>query len=496
MKYLYRFLSPPTWPIATKISVALVSATLIPMGFATYYNMADSLERVESSEYRKLELLATSTASRLDQLIMDIKRVVSQISSDRHVVGFLAASPRQREALHPNLQQTLENISNTNEDVDAVFILDQDGRAVATTDQELVGGEYAFREYFRSSLEGKPYVSSILVGKTTGRPGMFFSSPVRSLSGKILGVTVLKIRGKYIQDIVNALQIDSQNYAFLIDEDGIIISHPQQSYLYQSLLPLSPKTLKQITDDKRYGLAPIKSLNLNELQVMVQAKKPGNISYRDSQISRRVGFAPLEQKSWVLAVSQPEAQFVAPLQRLKWLHGTSVVVVGIITSGIALFLGRSISQPIHALTAAAHALENDNFDSHVLDMHQSLEKVARSQDDVGQLVRVFLQMSEGVRTRDQNLKMQVQELRIEIDETKRANHLTEITENEHFQQIQKKIQLLRGGKGTVRETETDYYQRLQNTVQSIKERSLNCEDLNLVVGADAESRNSEDEARF
>lgn len=494
MKQLYRFLSPPAWPIATKISVALVSAALIPMSFATYYNLRESLGRVESGEYRKLELLATSTASRLDQLIMDIERVVIQVSRDRHVVDFLAASPRQREALRPNLQQTLENISGG--DVDAVFILDQNGRAVAATDKKFLGQNYAFRDYFRSSLQGQSYVSSILVGETTGRRGMFFSYPVRSLGGKILGVTVLKIRGKYIQDIVNALQIDSQNYAFLIDEDGIIISHPQKSYLYQSLLPLSPQTLKQITKDKRYGSAPIKSLHLNELQVMVKAKKPGNTTYRDSQISRRVGFAPLKQKSWVLAVSQPEAQFVVPLQRLMWLHGTSVIVVGGITSIIAVFLGRSISRPIHALTAAAQALENDNFDSHVLDMHQSLEKVARSQDDVGQLVRVFLQMSEGVRTRDQNLKMQVQELRIEIDETKRACHLTEITDNEHFQQIQKKLQLLRGDAGTVKETETDYYQRLQNTVQSIKERSLNCEDLNLVVGADSESGSSENEARF
>lgn len=149
--------------------------------------------------------------------------------------------------------------------------------------------------------------------------------------------------------------------------------------------------------------------------------------------------------------------------------------MGGITAMMALLLARRISQPIHALTEAAQALEHDDFDSYVLELHQNLAKSTHSQDDIGQLVRVFLKMAEKVRMRDQKLKMQVQELRIEIDETKRANHVAEITENEHFQQLQMKIQKLREQTVTVSETETEYYRRLQSKVQSLKERSLNTE---------------------
>jgi len=197
--------------------------------------------------------------------------------------------------------------------------------------------------------------------------------------------------------------------------------------------------------------------------------------YPPHQMPRIVGFAPLEQEPWVLGVSQPKAQFAAPLNRLIWLHGSSVLVVGGITAIIALLLARRISRPIHVLTEAAQALEHDDFDSHLLELRQSLGKSTHRQDDIGQLVRVFLNMAEKVRMRDQKLKMQVQELRIEIDETKRASNVTEITENEHFQQLEIKIQKLRQQAVTVSETETDYYQRLQSQVQSLKERSLNSE---------------------
>ncbi|WP_392533417.1 cache domain-containing protein [Nostoc sp. C117] len=478
MKHFHRFFYPPAWPIAAKISAALVSAALIPMSFISYYNLRQSLDSVEAGEYRKLELLATSVASRLDQLIIDIQRIVVQVSSDRNVVNFLAAnSSEERADLRNDMQQAIENVFRSNPDFDAIFIMDKEGRAVAATDPKFIGQNYAFREYFRSSIQGKSYISSILVGKTTKRPGMFLSHPVRSPSGEIVGVLVLKIRGSDIWAIVNALQVGSQSYGFLIDQQGVIISHADRSLLYHSLIPLSPDILKQIAADRRYGLEQIQSLNIAELQVMVKAKQIGHATYRfpPQEMPRIVGFAPLAEQPWVLGISQPKAQFAAPLNRLIWLHGSSLVIVGGITAIMALLLAKRISRPIYALTEAAQALEHDNFDSHALELDRSLAKSIHSQDDIGQLVRVFLKMAEKVRMRDQKLKMQVQELRIEIDETKRANQVAEITENEHFQQLQIKIQKLREQTVTLRETETEYYQRLQSKVQSLKERSLNTE---------------------
>ncbi len=75
IKLLRRLFNPSAWSIRTKLSVALLTVALIPMSFTTYYNLQESLKSAEDSEYRKLELLATSNASRLDQLIIDIQRV-------------------------------------------------------------------------------------------------------------------------------------------------------------------------------------------------------------------------------------------------------------------------------------------------------------------------------------------------------------------------------------------------------------------------------------
>jgi C4-dicarboxylate-specific signal transduction histidine kinase len=467
MKRLHRLLYPPAWSIAAKLSAALLAVAIAPMSFTAYYNLQQSLESLEAGEYRKLELSATSAASRLDQLIIDIQRVLTQVSNDAGVVSFLAATTSaKREAFRPNLQQTLLNVFHSNPDFDAVFLMDKDGECLASTDPSFVGQNYAFREYFQQSIQGHSHVSSILVGTTSKRPGLFLSHPVRSPKGEIVGVAVLKIRGKDIWAIVNALQVGSLSYAFLIDQHGVIISHPNQSLLYHSLNPLPPETLKQVVTDRRYGLDEIKSLNIPELQVMVKAKEPGNSGYHfpSEQMSWIVGFAPLQVQPWVLGVSQPKTEFKAPLNRLIWQHGSIVVMVGGITAIIALLLARSISRPIRALTAVAQTLEQGNFNSEPL-----LELPSRN-DDMGQLVGVFLHMSDKVRDREQKLKQQVIDLKIEIDETKRAREFAEITDNEHFQELQRKIQKLRASAVSTGETETEYYQRLQTQVKSLKER--------------------------
>ncbi|MDF5708724.1 MAG: cache domain-containing protein [Nostoc sp. S4] len=457
MKHFYRLFNPLAWSIAAKISVALVCAVLIPMIFTAYYNLQQSLNSVEAGEYRKLELLASSSASRFDQLIIDRHRVVLQISSDRHVKDFLAANTLEKQDYRPNLQLTLQSVLGSHPDIDSVLLMDRNGECVAATDPKFVG------QY--STIQSNFYGFSVLVEETTTRsPEMFFSQPVRSPDGEVVGTTLIKIRGENIWTTINALHASFQNNAFLIDQHGVIISLSNPSFIYHNFVTPT-QTLK----------------------VMVRAKEPGHVTFElPSYMTEIVGFAPLATQPWVLAVSQPKAEFTAPLNRLIWLNSSSVLFVGIIMAIIALLLGLSISRPIHALTSAAQALEHDDFDSHVLELHDNLAKFTDNQDDIGQLVRVFLEMAEQVRMRDQQLKMQVQELRIEIDETKRASQVTEITENEHFQQIQNKIQKLREHKLTKVETETEYYQRLQIQVQSLKERSRNGEPL-ISVSADGTS---------
>jgi CheY-like chemotaxis protein len=89
------------------------------------------------------------------------------------------------------------------------------------------------------------------------------------------------------------------------------------------------------------------------------------------------------------------------------------------------------------LTTAAADVEAGHFDA------ESLADVARRDDQLGQLARVFQRMAREVAAREQRLKQQVQELRIAIDERRKSQQVAEITETDYFASLQAKARRMR-----------------------------------------------------
>jgi len=97
-------------------------------------------------------------------------------------------------------------------------------------------------------------------------------------------------------------------------------------------------------------------------------------------------------------------------------------------------------QQFARVTAAAVAVEAGVY------VPESLNEVAARNDELGQLARVFQHMVREVDTREKRLKQQVAELRIEIDEVKKARQVADITETEYFKELRKKAHQLRAGR--------------------------------------------------
>jgi DNA-binding response OmpR family regulator len=89
------------------------------------------------------------------------------------------------------------------------------------------------------------------------------------------------------------------------------------------------------------------------------------------------------------------------------------------------------------VTDAAAAVESGTFAA------QTLADVAARADELGRLARIFERMALEVQAREQRLKQQIQELRIEVDEAKKAQQVAEITETDYFHDLREKARTLR-----------------------------------------------------
>lgn len=92
---------------------------------------------------------------------------------------------------------------------------------------------------------------------------------------------------------------------------------------------------------------------------------------------------------------------------------------------------------VERLTAAAAAIEAGAFDPTML------TAVAARPDALGQLTRLFQRMAHEFLRREQQLKQQVQELRIEVDKARQTQQVNKITGTDYFQQLRGKATDLR-----------------------------------------------------
>ncbi len=86
---------------------------------------------------------------------------------------------------------------------------------------------------------------------------------------------------------------------------------------------------------------------------------------------------------------------------------------------------------------AALALEADAFEP------ASLSVVAAREDTLGQLARTFARMASQVQAREERLRRQVEELRIEIDVTRRERKVAEIVASDYFRDLRGRAAELR-----------------------------------------------------
>src|SRR5262245_56455691 len=84
-----RVFHPSAWPIAAKLSAVLFGVALVPMGVTAALDVHQAKEAARAAEHDNLRRLAESGAARIDQLLEDTRRVVSQVAGEAEVIEYL-----------------------------------------------------------------------------------------------------------------------------------------------------------------------------------------------------------------------------------------------------------------------------------------------------------------------------------------------------------------------------------------------------------------------
>ncbi|MBI5950729.1 MAG: GAF domain-containing protein [Chloroflexi bacterium] len=171
-----------------------------------------------------------------------------------------------------------------------------------------------------------------------------WSVPFHDGSGKLKGVATTDIAFSQTQDIVQKIAVGKQGYAFLVDQNGVILGIGEQGGQYKTM-----EESALISNSSQQANA------WNKMVGEMTQGKSGFVNLTDPQGKDvYVAYEPIGMDTgWSLGLAYPQSELFQPVVQLRNTLILFLVVVLVVASAILLFLSRSITRPLEQITTWA-----------------------------------------------------------------------------------------------------------------------------------------------
>ena len=229
---------------------------------------------------------------------------------------------------------------------------------MVSTNPDSVGKlNVADRQYFKDAASGKIVISEVLKSKTTGNPIVVLAVPVmdgQAVRGVLFASLDLNAFGS---NIVSKIKVLETGYAYIVDENGVFIAHPNPAKIMTAKLA-----------DFEWG---------RDMQKMGN----GKMIYTFEGVEKMARFHTSEMLHWGVVAVVPMTEIMATTNRMGKVNLGLGLGALIVCFGAMWFTARSITGPIMtaAEQLAAGARETSSASNQVSIASQSLAEGATEQ---------------------------------------------------------------------------------------------------------------------
>ncbi len=311
--------------------VLIVLVPLVIVGTITFVNSSRTLEDI--SKVQTVQI-ANSLAKMVQLAIERELNFLSATAKDPLIVD--CVSRQDYSGLVGKITDLYKKIGT---DYEGMAIFDQQGIIrVDAVDKKRVGISVAEREYIKSARQGKMGIGPVNASKATGRPIFGIVAPIMSKDGKYLGCVLGVIKADFLVKHNLSLKLGQTGYAFMVDQQGLTIAHPNPDYILK---------LDTLTDPE---------LRINSQRMIRGETGTGEYTFRG--VKKIIGFAPVELTGWSVAVIQNKSEVMA----LAYANRNLILMVSgfslLMTILAVFFLSGTISAPVQkTLTTLNQAIE-------------------------------------------------------------------------------------------------------------------------------------------
>jgi len=369
---------------------ALILFALLLLGSLSYYYLHKIL--IQNAEETTMQLV-----SQLNRIIENYISYMDDIAlmavNNEDVREFIGNPGADTARLRAAIEKSFMAIRSVRRDIDSVFVITGDGRAIAATEGGGLNPTVDLRKRF-SELEAglvpdRPSVSSAHVENLVESRYPWVISLVRAVPfGKSMGLIQVDLNYDIIARLCRDIQLGKSGYVFILSGGGEIVYHPRQQLIYGNL--------------KSERIPEILSMKGGNLSAVVD----GRAILYTAVSSRETGWE-------VVAVSYLDELFAAGRAAEYYFILLSLLVfVGAI--GVAFLISSNISKPLESLRRSMQAVESGNFDIDItVNARNEVYQLARDCDIAVKKVRDLIEQNR--RELELKRKLELRSLQAQIN---------------------------------------------------------------------------------
>jgi methyl-accepting chemotaxis protein len=345
-----------------KIIIVMLLVSILPFGILRFLTFRETNERIRSDS----EALMVQTAKGLgDQIDGWIRGNFSTLRMAATLPEIVSMNRDQQEPV-------LKAIGGEYPFMYLVFTIGPNGMNIARSDNQPVVS-YADRQYYKDIMAGKALSWQTVIGRTSKLPALIMAVPIRD-GNRLVGVLATAMTVEDISKKTATWKMGATGFAFLLDEQGNVVSHPKQQY----------------AENRE---------NLNNTPLISAFRKRGWTSittpFAGEKGQTAIGHARSNSYGWVLALQQDENEIFETLDIIQNFALTLLAVTVLLVVAIAWFSARALVTPIMKLTDAAERMSLGEL---------NVKIDVQSRDEIGLLAQAIGRMQTSLRMAMNRLK--------------------------------------------------------------------------------------------
>ena len=246
------------------------------------------------------------------------------------------------------------------------------------------GLDMSDRQYFKNAMKGQVTVSEPVVSRVTGKVSIIIAAPLWEngvYGSKVVGCVYVVPNETFLNDIVSGIKISNSCEAYMIDSNGYTIAHSD---------------IQKILDGENIEELAKEDKSLAKLAEIHKSAEKGESDHERARIAGKdsiVAYAPIENTNgWSIVIKSDANDFMGEVYNIILLTVIFVALGIAAATIIATYLGRSIGNPIKAVSERLENLVNGDLKGEIptVTTHDEISILAKSTENLVDEINIII----------------------------------------------------------------------------------------------------------